>query len=169
MLSHRATILQLIELESKLRAWQAAGKTVSLCHGRFDPMHVGHVLHFEEARLLADILVVTVTADQHARTMPGRPFLNEDLRAVTVASQRSVNCVALSHTPGAVPVIERLRPDIYVKGRDYADSTHSGYLEEVACATRLGIRVCTTTTEKYSSTKLLRKMMDEVHRIESAS
>lgn len=168
-MSCRAPILDLPELERKVRAWQAAGKSVSLSHGRFDPLHIGHVLHFEEARTLADILVVTVTADPYARNMPGRPFLAGELRAVTVAAQRSVSGVALNHAPGAVSVLERLRPDIYVKGRDYAGSSHHGYLEEVACADRLGIRVCTTTSDKYSSTAMLRDMMEEIRRVEMAS
>jgi len=167
--SCRAPILEMSELELHVRAWQSTGKSVSLCHGRFDPLHVGHVLHFEEACTLADILVVTVTADPYARTMPGRPFLAGELRAVTVAAQRSVSGVALNHAPDAVSVLERLRPDVYVKGRDYAGSSRHGYLEEVACAGRLGIRVCTTTSDKYSSTTMLRDMMEEIRKVEVAS
>lgn len=164
-MSCRAPIFEISELEREVRAWQAAGKSVALCHGRFDPLHVGHVLHFEEALTLADILVVTVTADPHARTMPGRPFLPGELRAISVAAQRSVSGVALNDAPGAVTVLETLRPNVYVKGCDYAGSSHRGYLEEVASATRLGIRVCTTTSDKYSSTVMLRNMMDELCRV----
>ncbi|PYQ98030.1 MAG: hypothetical protein DMF96_12455 [Acidobacteria bacterium] len=40
-------------------------KAVVLCHGAFDLVHMGHLIHFEEARSLGDVLVVTITADAH--------------------------------------------------------------------------------------------------------
>ena len=40
-------------------------KTIVLCHGAFDLVHMGHLIHFEEARALGDMLVVTITADAH--------------------------------------------------------------------------------------------------------
>jgi cytidyltransferase-like protein len=159
----RAPIFEMPDLAQCVRVWRAAGKSVALCHGRFDPLHVGHILHFEEARTLADVLVVTITADAYAQSARGRPFLPEHHRAISVASQRSVSGVAISNTSGAVPILEVIQPDIYVKGQDYVGSAHQGYLEEVHCANELGIRVCTTTSEKFSATNLLRKITDEMH------
>jgi cytidyltransferase-like protein len=159
---YRAPVLGLTDLATCVRTWQSAGQSVALCHGRFDPLHIGHILHFEEARMLADAVVVTVTSDRHARVKPGRPFLAENFRAISVASQRCVGAVALNHTPGAVPILQLVRPDIYVKGCDYAGSSDLGFLEEAALAKDLGIRVCTTTSDKYSATALLQAMLAEI-------
>ena len=40
-------------------------KRIIQCHGAFDLVHIGHLTHFEEARALGDVLVVTITADSH--------------------------------------------------------------------------------------------------------
>jgi len=44
---------------------QFRGNTIVLCHGAFDLVHMGHLIHFEEARGLGDLLVVTITATAH--------------------------------------------------------------------------------------------------------
>jgi bifunctional ADP-heptose synthase (sugar kinase/adenylyltransferase) len=44
---------------------QFADRSIVLCHGAFDLVHMGHLIHFEDARALGDILVVTITADRH--------------------------------------------------------------------------------------------------------
>ena len=46
------------------------GKRVVHCHGTFDLIHPGHLVHFEEARALGDILVVTLTAGNHVKKGP---------------------------------------------------------------------------------------------------
>ncbi|MBW2993636.1 adenylyltransferase/cytidyltransferase family protein, partial [Candidatus Woesearchaeota archaeon] len=40
---------------------KSAGKTIGLCHGGFDLLHPGHVKHFESAKKLCDILVISIT------------------------------------------------------------------------------------------------------------
>src|SRR5262245_64804608 len=62
----RSTSRKIVSLQdlTQLRA-RLADKTIVLCHGAFDLVHMGHVIHFEEAASLGDILVVTITADQY--------------------------------------------------------------------------------------------------------
>src|SRR6266702_467248 len=60
-------------------------KTIVLCHGAFDLVHMGHLIHFEEARALGDILVVTITADRHITKKRSVSF-SDDYRARQLAA-----------------------------------------------------------------------------------
>ncbi|HAZ07868.1 MAG TPA: cytidyltransferase [Elusimicrobia bacterium] len=114
-------IKTLKELACVLAKARKVGKTVALCHGVFDLMHPGHVVHFREARAMADILVVTLTPDRLVNKGPGRPIFNQQLRLDTIAALRFVDYVALNDGPTAVETINKLKPNFYVKGSDYAD------------------------------------------------
>ena len=52
---------------------RASGRFVVLAHGVFDLLHIGHIYHLQEARAAGDVLIVTLTADQHVNKGPGRP------------------------------------------------------------------------------------------------
>lgn len=106
------------------------------CHGVFDVIHAGHLAYFEAARKLGDLLVVTITSDEHVNKGPGRPYFGRQVRARMVAALEIVDFVAISPYPTAVPAIERIRPTLYVKGPDYrvreSDPTGGIYKEERA-------------------------------------
>src|SRR2546425_11326757 len=95
-------------------------KTIIHCHGAFDLVHIGHLIHFEEAKALGDLLVVTITADAHITKKRGVTFTEED-RARQVAALEIVDYVAVVQEPTALSAIDALRPDVYVKGPEYAD------------------------------------------------
>src|SRR3984893_7173171 len=97
-------------------------KKILHCHGAFDLVHIGHLIHFEEAKALGDILVVTVTADTHITKKRSVNFTEVD-RARQVAALEIVDYVAVVQEPTALSAIEALHPDIYVKGPEYADLT----------------------------------------------
>ncbi len=149
-------VVGLQELVDRVGAWRQRRERVVLCHGRFDPLHIGHVYHFEAARALGDRLVVTVTPDRFAQTGPGRPFLGEEERAAMAASIRCVDAAAVNHWATATELLELVRPDVFAKGIDYSGHSDSAdYAAECAVAERHGIAVCLTRTPKLSSTKLL--------------
>ncbi len=114
-------IKTLTELENLLKATRKTGRKVVHCHGVFDLVHPGHIVHFREARKNGDVLVVTVTPDRWVNKGPGRPLFTEKLRLDSLAALEMVDYVALNETPTAVELIRRLKPDYYVKGGDYAD------------------------------------------------
>ena len=66
-------IKDLDELAICLRDLRAAGKKIVLSHGVFDLLHIGHIRHFEEARRMGDVLVVTLTRDEHVNKGPHSP------------------------------------------------------------------------------------------------
>ncbi len=92
-------ILTLGELPA-LRA-RYRDKRIVLCHGAFDLVHVGHLIHFEEARSLGDLLVVTVTADEFITKKRSVSF-NEQHRLRQLAALEIVDYVALVNEPSAV-------------------------------------------------------------------
>jgi rfaE bifunctional protein nucleotidyltransferase chain/domain len=144
-------------IEERLRKVRASGQKVVQCHGVFDVLHPGHILHFKEARTFGDYLVVTVTPDRFVNKGPGRPVFNERLRMETLAALESVDCVVLNEWPTAVEAIGAVRPDIYAKGKDYADPTADvtrKILDEEAAVRQAGGHVRFTTTEIYSSSSL---------------
>lgn len=98
---------------------QLENKKIVHCHGVFDVLHAGHLAYFESAKKFGDCLVVTITADEFVNKGPGRPYFNSAVRANMIGALEIVDYVAISHFPVAVPSIEILKPDFYVKGPDY--------------------------------------------------
>ncbi len=132
------------------------GQRIVQCHGAFDLVHIGHLIHFEEARSLGDVLVVTITADRYITKKRSVTF-SEELRARQVAELHVVDYVAIVHEPTALSAIEALHPDVYVKGPEYADlmldKSRSIY-HEMQVLERYGGRIHFTSGETFSSTKL---------------
>lgn len=135
-------------------------KKVVLCHGLFDLVHPGHILHFKAAKKLGDVLVVTVTQDQYARKGPGRPVFNERLRLETLASIQYIDHVILNQWPTAIETIHHLKPDLYVKGQDYQDAAKdlTGNIAlEMEAVRKNGGDIVFTQEEMFSSSNLLNK------------
>ena len=153
-------IKSLGELQELLQMAREAGQRIALCHGVFDLVHPGHILHFKAARKQGDVLVVTVTPDRFVRKGPGRPFFNQRLRLETIAALEDVDYAALNEWPTAVETIQRLRPHVYVKGSDYADrsSDLTGKIVEEEDAVRaVGGRLVFTDEEAFSSSHLINR------------
>jgi len=130
-------ILKIEKLAEELREIKSSGRKVVLCHGCFDLMHPGHIKHFQAAKKMGDVLVVTVTPDKFVDKGPGRPAFNEDVRMESIAALECVDFVAINRWPAPMETIKLLRPDIYVKGQEYE-------LDDVR-------------VDVYSSTQLLNK------------
>ena len=107
------------DLGERLRV---AGQHVVFTNGHFDLLHVGHLRYLQAARALGDALVVGVNDDAvtAARKGPDRPILPEDERAELLAGLACVDYVIIFHEPTAEFAVALLRPDVYVKGGDYA-------------------------------------------------
>jgi rfaE bifunctional protein nucleotidyltransferase chain/domain len=113
----------------KLPAWRAAmrasGKKLVVTNGCFDILHLGHVSYLESARNLGDALLVGINGDAAARQLKGkgRPVNPEADRATVLAALASVDGVCIFADKSATKFLSVARPDIYVKGGDYALDT----------------------------------------------
>jgi rfaE bifunctional protein nucleotidyltransferase chain/domain len=112
-------------LADAVRWRKQAGATgpVVCTNGVFDLLHVGHVALLEAARREGAALVVGVNSDASARRLQkgnDRPLVPGAERARLVAALAAVDCVVLFDEDTPLALIERLRPDVLVKGADYA-------------------------------------------------
>ena len=151
-------ILGTRELSSVLQEARSRGKRVVHCHGVFDVLHAGHIRYFEEAKSMGDVLVVTLTPDQFVNKGPHRPAFTGTVRAEVIAALSVVDYVAINEWPTAVEAIRLLRPDVYVKGPDYADRSKDvtgGILLEEEAVRSVGGELRFTTGQTFSSSKLV--------------
>ncbi|MEU3557949.1 D-glycero-beta-D-manno-heptose 1-phosphate adenylyltransferase [Streptomyces fragilis] len=113
---------------------RAAGGTVVAAGGCFDLLHAGHVGLLEEARRLGDCLVVCVNSDASVRRRKGdgRPVNPLADRVRVLKALACVDAVAVFDEDTPAQLLARLRPDVWVKGGDYAgaDLPEAALLEE---------------------------------------
>lgn len=144
---------QLLDLRARAAA---AGQTVVHCHGCFDIVHPGHIHHLQYAKSLGDLLVVSVSVDTHVNKGVDRPLIPDDLRARSLAALECVDAVYLNPNPTAVELLEQLRPDLYVKGREYEKNFDPRFAAEREAVTQHGGRVVFSSNDiVYSSTALI--------------
>ncbi len=123
-------ILALAALEQAVRRAKTKGERVVFTNGCFDLIHPGHVAILERSRRLGDVLVVGVNSDRSARSLDkaqGRPIVGQKDRARVVAALASVTYVVIFDEQTPLRVIERIAPDVLVKGADWrADAIVGG-------------------------------------------
>ena len=111
---------------------QREGKTIALCHGVFDLVHPGHIIHLEQAKDMADVLVVSITAAKYVRKGPDRPYFDDEMRMRVLAALECVDYVMLSEGYTVDDIVECVEPDLYVKGEEYVKAADdiTGKIEE---------------------------------------
>ncbi len=133
------------------------GARIVLANGCFDILHVGHVRYLEGARLLGDLLVVAINADEQVRQLKGagRPFVPERERAEIIASLRAVDFVTVFTEPTVEALLRAIRPDIHAKGTDYTEES----VPERDVVRSYGGRVMIVGDPKdHSSTDMVKKV-----------
>lgn len=151
-------IVSLEDLSRIIAGLKAEGKTVAHCHGCFDLLHPGHIKHFEAARKLADVLVVTLTQDKYVNKGPGRPLFNEQIRAETIAAIAVVDYVAINQWDTAIETVKLIKPSFYIKGQDYKDAGQDltgNILKEKEAIESVGGKLVFTEEIQFSSSKLI--------------
>ncbi|MEW5878934.1 MAG: adenylyltransferase/cytidyltransferase family protein [Pseudomonadota bacterium] len=139
------------------RAAQLA-RPIVLTNGVFDLLHRGHVTYLARARALGASLVVAVNSDASVRQLgkgDDRPINGEADRAAVLAALESVTLVTIFDEPVPLPVLEIVRPDVYVKGGDY----DMAQIPEAQLARTWGAKTVAIPFEfERSTTALLRKL-----------
>lgn len=117
-----ATVVDHDELATAVEAARQAGRRVVFTNGCFDVVHRGHTTYLRQARDLGDLLVVALNDDDSVRRLKGpeRPINPAEDRAGVLAALACVDLVTVFATDTPIPLIERLRPEVYVKGGDYS-------------------------------------------------
>ena len=102
--------------------WRRKGLRIGFTNGCFDLLHPGHVSLFEQARGACDRLVVGLNSDASVTRFKGegRPIQDAAARAAVLGSVASVDLVVVFADDTPVKLIEAIRPDILIKGADWA-------------------------------------------------
>ncbi|GHJ55369.1 bifunctional protein HldE [Nonomuraea sp. TT08I-71] len=125
------------EVVSRVRA---AGGTVVATGGCFDLLHAGHVATLQAARQLGDCLVVCLNSDASVAGLKGpeRPVVPQGDRGRLLAALGCVDAVLIFDEPTPHAALSWLRPDIWVKGGDYASGGGAETLPEAEVLARWG-------------------------------
>ncbi|NOX53215.1 MAG: D-glycero-beta-D-manno-heptose 1-phosphate adenylyltransferase, partial [Planctomycetes bacterium] len=123
--SHRTheKICDLQQLARHVEARRRLGHRIVLTNGCFDLLHAGHVTYLEQAAREGDCLIVAINSDSSVRRLgkePGRPIFDQQTRAAMLAALEAVDYVTIFDETTPHAVIERIRPDLLVKGGTYS-------------------------------------------------
>ena len=156
-------IFDINTLSKIIKEKKLKNKRVVLCHGVFDILHLGHIEHFKSAKNLGDILVVTITTDKFVKKGPNRPFFSIEERMKTLEAIEYIDYIALSNFDSATHVLEKIKPNIYCKGKDYK-KTENDYTrqinQEINVVKKNGGKVAFTKDRLYSSSKIINTRLD---------
>tara|TARA_Y100001970_G_scaffold53704_1_gene68093 strand:- start:32776 stop:34299 length:1524 start_codon:yes stop_codon:yes gene_type:complete len=156
-------IVSIDKLEKIIKNLKSKKKKIMLCHGVFDLLHIGHIKHFQEAKTLGDILVVTITPGKYVNKGPSRPAFNDRLRLEALAALNVVDFVALNTTPTATQLIKKIKPNIYCKGPDYKNKKNdlTGEIKnESKAIKKIGGKIYFTKDMTFSSGNLINKYIN---------
>jgi D-beta-D-heptose 7-phosphate kinase/D-beta-D-heptose 1-phosphate adenosyltransferase len=106
----------------RIALWHSQGLKVGLASGCFDLLHPGHLSTFTQAKAACDRLIIGLNSDASTKRLKGdgRPVQNEDARAAVIAALEDVDGVVVFNEDTPEALIETLKPDVFVKGADYA-------------------------------------------------
>lgn len=153
---YTSKIVSLPELLAAAQAARQTRKTIVCCHGCFDIVHPGHLRYLQFARRQGNLLVVSLTGDASVDKGLQRPYIPQELRAENLAALELVDLVYVDPHATAAGLLRQLRPDVYVKGKEYQDSTDPGFLEERRAVEEAGGRVIFSSGEVvFSSSQLV--------------
>jgi D-beta-D-heptose 7-phosphate kinase/D-beta-D-heptose 1-phosphate adenosyltransferase len=116
-------------LLSELAAHRASGKRIVFTNGCFDLIHLGHIKYFQFARKQGDLLVVGVNTDAGIRRLKGpkRPIINEADRLGVLEELESIDYLIRFDEDTPLALIEKIRPDVLVKGSGYTKEQVVGW------------------------------------------
>ncbi|MBN2459214.1 HAD-IIIA family hydrolase [Candidatus Woesearchaeota archaeon] len=159
-------ILSYPQAIKKIEELKKQGKKVGLCQGGFDLLHPGQMKHFESAKKLCDVLIVSVNTDRFvaSRKGSGRPVYPDNIRAYSVACLESVDFVIISDYQTAVDVIHKLKPSCYIKGSDYISKTTPGITAEREAIASVNGEMKYTDDPNLSTTEIIRYIKEELDR-----
>ena len=119
--STRGKLRTVGELAVEVAAARARGKKIVFTNGVFDVPHAGHVALLREARSHGDFLIVAINCDEKVRQYkgPNRPVFDQNDRAAMLGAFEDVDAVVVFEEDTPASVIERIAPDVLVKGAQY--------------------------------------------------
>ncbi|MDR1684031.1 MAG: D-glycero-beta-D-manno-heptose 1-phosphate adenylyltransferase [Elusimicrobiota bacterium] len=118
----KSKILSRAKLAAFLKAARKNGKKIVFTNGCFDILHAGHVSILEFAKSKGDLLILGINTDASVKRLkgPSRPVNKQADRALTAGALQAVDAVVLFTQDTPLNLIKTIKPDVLVKGADYA-------------------------------------------------
>lgn len=157
------------ELLEELQARRRRGETIVFTNGCFDLLHPGHVELLERAKALGSVLVVALNSDASVRAQDkgdGRPVRGERVRSRMLAALEAVDYVVLFDEPSVLPLVQKVSPDVLVKGGEYRDHP-TGVVGREWVESRGGRVVTVEMVEGFSTTRELERIRGRTGRLET--
>ena len=110
------------EMKVLRESFQKKKKKVVFTNGVFDIIHAGHIDYLIKARAMGDILIVGLNSDTSVKKIKGeyRPIVPESQRAFVLSNLKPVDYVVLFQEDTPAKLIERIVPDVLIKGADWS-------------------------------------------------
>ena len=140
--------------------WHRRSKNIIVfTNGCFDVIHRGHIEYLEFCKAQGDVVVVGLNSDKSVKTIKGpeRPINNQHDRAAVLAALEVVDYITVFDEPDPLNLIKKIKPDILVKGEDWAEKGVVGrefvesYGGKVLLARLVEGKSSTVTIEKMKS------------------
>ena len=138
----------------KLKEWQ---KKIVFTNGCFDLLHKGHIDLLNEASTYGDILIVGLNSDKSVKILKGkdRPIENEKIRSKKLLKIKVVDFVIIFNSETPKTLINKIMPDVLVKGGDYNKDDVVGSNEVISSGGKVKI---VPLTKGYSTTSIIKTM-----------
>jgi rfaE bifunctional protein nucleotidyltransferase chain/domain len=122
-------IFSLENLKIQVPKWKAKGEKVVFTNGCFDIIHPGHIEVLARTADLGTKLIIGLNSDSSIQRLKGknRPIIQEQSRAILLASFSFVDAVVLFSEDTPIDLISTLLPDVLAKGGDYKIETIVGH------------------------------------------
>lgn len=153
-------LMALDALLARVENWKKRGFTIGFTNGCFDLLHAGHLHNFIEAKKECDRLIVAVNSDASVKRLKGetRPVQSLEDRARVLAHIREIDAVCMFEEDTPYDLIQKLQPDILIKGGDYKPEDIAGY--DIVRA-RGGRVVTIPLLEGFSTTATIAKIANK--------
>lgn len=146
-------------LISQIEKWKSQGYSIVFTNGCFDILHRGHVQYLYDAAQLGNKLVVAINTDSSVKLLnkgDNRPINNQEDRAFLLAAMEFVGAITFFNEATPLSLIEKIKPNVLVKGADYSPSQVIGkdFVENYG-----GKLVLIPFVEGYSSSNIINKII----------
>jgi D-beta-D-heptose 7-phosphate kinase/D-beta-D-heptose 1-phosphate adenosyltransferase len=151
------------ELDERLADWRQHGLRIGFTNGCFDLLHRGHIRLMAEARAACDRLVVGLNSDASTRRLKGnsRPINPAEGRAEVLAALEAVDLVVVFEEDTPLELIKLVRPNVLVKGADYAREDVVGHDVVEAAG---GQVILVDLVPGHSTTNIVRRVAEPAFR-----
>jgi len=144
-------------LEQIIKQIKSDGKKIVFTNGVFDILHLGHVQYLEEAKKFGDVLILGLNSDSSVKKLkgPSRPINRWEYRALILSGLESVDYIVKMEDDTPIQLIQKIKPDIHVKGGDYKNKSIP---EEKTVIENGGKVMLASFIEDLSTTSLIKKL-----------